>query len=512
MKFEKKRFEEYMMKMNFHIIWPDSTKPEFEDDNESHEDNHIVVQCTARSDQYQKLVSWKDSAKKAVKSYLSDIRTWNYTVDKKVWDDAVGLLKKEQQRKSFFFEGSKSKGSIEIITANQAVLTELKTKIQTIPLPEDQVIEEFGVDVLKYRALDEAGYLTKLDKENSKTSSTLDTKTSRLILKGPKSEVTQMKTGLLRLLANIEKVSVSQSEGKLKFLKGMKGKLILEQELKKRKLTQKFEISNSCCEICVYLESAEKFKQIEKDLKSCINNIIKEETIDIPDNLIESLFKFEDIAAALRDIERQNDDEVIVSIVETEITCTGTASAVKNAKRTILDLLKGNKNDKSVEYFQRNIVNYMDAYKENFDCNNCSFHRDRDGVLTGEVTVEGKPEEIKQRKDALVKETERISTFWFYLERPWLANVITNLDTLHTLAEDLRCLLTPEIGDTLAQANVSLIAISNSGTAIQTISCDITAQYTDVIVNFANAELEMKGGLAKAISDAGKALRQCVMV
>ena len=60
-----------------------------------------------------------------------------------------------------------------------------------------------------------------------------------------------------------------------------------------------------------------------------------------------------------------------------------------------------------------------------------------------------------------------------------------------------------EIADTLADIGVSLVAVSTTGTVVQIINCDITTQDTDVIVNAANSELLMKGGIAKAISEAG---------
>ena len=497
--------------MNIGVIWPTEEQKEFVDDDDELDDDddenrrcRIVLRCEIPLNQYQQLVSWKDNAQKTIKDFLAEIQTWKTTIDKKVWADVVGLLNKEKQSKEFVFAENENSRTVEVITSNRYLMAELKSKIQSLKPPEDHTSKELEVHVLKYKTLDEAGLLYHMESSNPGTSSTLDTKNKRLILKGPDSEVNRMLQGILELLNKIETVSIKQNKERLKILKERNVKQLLKKELERRKLTKNFEIRDSFCEICVFLESPNSLKQKEKALQESIDSVVTEDTFTIPDSLVESLTRLEDVDVALKEIEQRNQNKVILSLSGKKITCTGTADSVRSAKGEIFQLLKGTAVDQSIAFFQRNIINYMDVYRQTFDCRGCTFIRNKAGMLTGEIYIEGKAHEIQQRKQSLKKETEKIMTFWFHLGRPWLANVIKNLDTLETVADDHRCLLQPVSGDALAESGVSVVALSSDGTAVQVINCDMTVQDTDVIVNAANSELEMRGGLAKAISDAGK--------
>ena len=506
---EKKRFEEHMMrKLKLRVSWPSVQESEFEDetlsDGDDNTHNRILLRCEIPPDQYQQLVLWKENGRKCVDEFVSEIQIWSTVVEANVWENTVDVLKKETQTKLFDFYEDKLNRTIEIITSNHDLLSELKQTIQNIKPPEEQIVKCLDIEALKYKTLDELGFLVKLERSNPNTSSRLDLKNNKLILKGPASEVAKMNTGILELDINTEKVSVSISKEAEQVFKSEAGKGLLALSLKKENLTKMFEIRDAHCEIFIYLENPASREKAERKLKNCLRILLVEEKCSIPDQIIEVPRKVEELKAMLRKIEEMNKNAVVLSLEGKMIKCVGTTSVVNAAIEQIKQRLEGNTLEKGFAYFQRNIVNYFDAYKQKFDCDNCVFLKNKDGVLTGEICFHCKVGETELIKAAIQKQTEKISTFWFYLERPWLANVIASLDVLNSLAEEHHCLLQPEIANTLALAGVSMVALSHTGTAVQVIKCDITAQDTDVVVNPANSDLMMNRGLGKAISDAGK--------
>ena len=489
------------------IIWPTVNQPAFDDcgllGDTTDGRTRIVLECKIPVNQYQQLVSWKETGRKAVARFLTEIQICEIVVAKAVWEEALSLLNREKKANDFVFEVNKSQRIIEIISSNQSRLFDLKNMIKILKAPEEQVSEKLDVDVFKYKSLDNAGLLTELESSSPKTSSTLDTKNHLLVLKGPITEVRNLKTGILNLLVNTELIAVKQNEERISILKCSEGRKALQQKLRERKLTEDFEIRDSVCEICVYCGPKYTVKQAEKTLSECLNSIIKEEKYNVPDDLLETLHSGKDLATVIRDFELLNNNTFVISVDGKVITCTGISSMVKLVIGDIKQYLQGTKLDKSIIYFQRNIVNYIETFNQNYGFHNCTFLKNESGMLTGEILIKDKAEKVTQTKQAIQTATEQISTFWFYLQRPWLSNAIMSLDTLHSLALKQKSLLQPEIGETLAQAGVPVIAVSIDGTAVQIINCNITDQDTDVIVNAANETLHMTEGLSKAISDAG---------
>ena len=494
-----------MDRLNLRVIWPLVQESEFEEEmgEEANRRNRIILKCNIAPNQYQQLVCWKENGRKAVNEFLAGIQTWYTTVDKSVWDNTIAILEQEKKKNDLHYEMNRSERTIEVITSNQARLTDLRAKLQNLQPPEEQTVEQLGVSILKYKTLENAGVLKELELSNPKTSTTIDHNNNKLIFRGPTSEVSRMKTEILNLLINTQTITVAQSKERINVLNSSEGKKVLQERLAQQNQSEDFEIRGSYVEMCIYLETDDTLKKREKLLKECLDSIFEEEKYAAPDHLVENLQRGKELEIAFREIERLNNNMVVISIDGKVISCTGIYSVVEKAIGSIKQYLQGNRVDKNVVYLQRNILTFIETYKQSYDFQNCTFTKNKDGILTGEIFIEGKAEKIKETERALKKESEKISTFWFHLKRLWLAKFVINLDTLQTLAESRKCLLQPEIGDTLAEVGVSVAALSRDGTVVQIIKCDITVQDTDVIVNAANVDLKMIGGLAKAISDAG---------
>ena len=499
-----------MQNLNLQVVWPEvQQESEFEEDymstTDENDDNHIMLKCKIPHDQYQQLISWKEDGRKGVTNYLSQIQVRQVVVDKTVWNMAISTLEKEKKTKLFDFTVKKENNTIEIIASSEKLLLELKEKIENIPSAEAKIEKSTNIDISKYKFLDNIGLLNKLESDNPNTSSTLDMKNNKLILKGPKSEVDKMMSSILELIVDTEKVSVRLSKDKIRVLESEEGKKIFADLLMQHNTTELFEIKDSHCEIYVCLQSSDQqdAHKARNKLKTCLDSLIVEKKYTIPDELIEEARKEVDLKSELRKIEEGSKHTISMSVTGKVITCTGVQVAVEKAIEQIKFYFLKNTSDKGFIYFQRNIVNYIHAYREKFDTENFILIKNKDGELTGDVCFPCKAGEIDLTRKQIKEQTEKISTFWFYLKRPWLANAIENIQALKSLAEDNDCLMQQEIADTLADIGVSLVAVSTTGTVVQIINCDITTQDTDVIVNAANSELLMKGGIAKAISEAG---------